>query len=358
MESSTAHIYDGTPLGRWVPGTPTRRAARTLRREQRREARAERRAARSPLITSRRLASAGALFLVGGIAGALFYLQSWPPLATVMSASMSPTIETGDLVVMRKIDGAPRVGDIISVSVPEEARQRYGYPAVVIHRIVSVAPNGRITTKGDARDKPDPFTVPPTSVHAEVVATVPAAGRVFSFLTSTLGLVWLAAGLLLLVVLPLFDRQREIAERGEDGLESIRGDIRALEERIAELTVALAGRAPVALPEPEPAEELYFDPEPEVYVEPEPEPEMYVEPEPEPEVYFEPEPEPEIYFEPEPQPEPEPEPELHFELEPEPEPEPEPVTVELPARVKVRRSGGLVGRIDRWVNKPAANRAG
>src|SRR3954451_10465226 len=258
MESSTANLYDRVGLGEWVPGTPTRRAARRLRREQRRDVRASRRAARvvrraarQRVFTSRRLASASALFLIGGAAGGLFYLQSWPPLATVMSASMSPTIETGDLVVMRKIDRPPRAGDIISVSVPEQARQRYGYPPVVIHRIVAIARDGRIATKGDARDKRDPFTVPRSSVHAEVVATVPAAGRAFSFLTSTLGLVWLAAGLLLLIVLPLFDRQRDIAERGQDGIDSVRGDIQALEERIAELTAALEVRAGVGVPAPD-----------------------------------------------------------------------------------------------------------
>jgi signal peptidase I len=179
------------------------------------------------------------LVVVACVGAALGYLRAWPPLATVMSASMSPTIETGDLVVMRRIDGAPRVGDVIAVPVPEGARARYGYPPEVIHRIVRIAPDGRITTKGDARDKPDPFTVRRSEVRAEVVATVPAAGRVLSFLTSTLGLVWIAGGVLLLVVLPVVDRRREAAERGQDELAAVRSDMQAVLEELVLLQASV-----------------------------------------------------------------------------------------------------------------------
>src|SRR5213078_4312696 len=105
---------------------------------------------------------------------------------------------TGDVVLLKHMDRAPRVGDVIAVSVPDQARSRYGYPPVVVHRVVTIAPNGDITTKGDARHRPDPFTVKRGSVSSRVVATIPAAGHVFAFFTSTLGLVWLAGGVLLL----------------------------------------------------------------------------------------------------------------------------------------------------------------
>ena len=55
-----------------------------------------------------------------------------------------------------------------------------------------------VTTKGDAYKKADPFDVPSSALSTKVVATVPAAGRVFAFLGSTLGLLWLAGGALLL----------------------------------------------------------------------------------------------------------------------------------------------------------------
>ena len=226
------------------------------------------------------LARVAALVALALIGAGLGYLRTWPPVATVMSASMSPTIDTGDVVVMRKLQHAPRKGDVIAVSVPDAARSRYGYPPKVIHRVVAVAPDGRITTKGDARKKPDPFRVPRSSVTTEVAFTLPAAGRVLAFLGSTLGLIWLASGALFLVVLPLLERQRDAAVRERSDMEALRGDVDALrsdlqavleevvraqssggpaqaavEERIAELSEAtLATQAQVAAARAELAE--------------------------------------------------------------------------------------------------------
>src|SRR5262245_20615116 len=69
------------------------------------------------------------------VAGALGYLRTLPPLATVMSGSMAPTIDTGDMVVLQRLRAPAEVGDVVMIHVPDEARQRYGYPSVVIHRV-------------------------------------------------------------------------------------------------------------------------------------------------------------------------------------------------------------------------------
>jgi signal peptidase I len=249
-----------------------------------------------------------ALFVVA-VAGTLGYLRAFPPVATVMSGSMAPTIETGDVVVMKRIDGAPKVGDVVAVTVPDDARSRYGYPTEVIHRIVEIAPDGRVTTKGDARKQADPFTVAKESIHAKVVTSLPAAGRALAFLTSTLGLVWLGLGALLLVVMPLIDRQRDLHDREQEGLQELSVDVQVVLEEVVQLRAALeamrAGSARVeALPVPEPV-----DPAP-VAVDPEPEP-VAVDPEPEPVAV-----------------------------------DPEPLA---PVVVK-RRSGGLVGRARDWLD--------
>ena len=67
-----------------------------------------------------------------------------------MSASMAPTIDTGDMVVLKRLDRPARKGDIVSIRVPDEARRRFGYPPVVIHRVVAITPDGTVTTQGDA----------------------------------------------------------------------------------------------------------------------------------------------------------------------------------------------------------------
>ena len=161
------------------------------------------------------------------------YLGTWPPLATVMSASMEPTIKTGDIVVLKKLERSPRVGDIVSVSVPPNIRARYGYPPVVIHRIVRIDAHGIVTTKGDAYKKADPFDVPTSALTTRVVATVPAAGRVFAFLGSTLGLLWLAGGALLLIGMPMLEHYRDGQRRGLGERDDMRSLLQSVTEELA-----------------------------------------------------------------------------------------------------------------------------
>jgi signal peptidase I len=165
------------------------------------------------------------------------YLGTWPPLATVMSASMDPAIKTGDIVVLKKLGRAPRVGDIVAVSVPPAIRTRYGYPPVIIHRIIRITPDGVVSTKGDAFKDPDPFDVPTTALDTRVVATVPAAGRVFAFLGSTLGLLWLAGGALLLVGMPMLDHYRNGQRRELSERDDLRSLLQSVTEEMALLRV-------------------------------------------------------------------------------------------------------------------------
>jgi signal peptidase I len=234
MESATALLID--PGLAMEHGRPMAEAA---------EPAAEKR--RLPRVRLGRLVAVAVLMAA---VGGLLYLGTWPPMATVMSASMSPTIKTGDVVILKHLEGPPRVGDVIAVSVPDQARARYGYPPVVVHRVVRISPSGDISTKGDARPRPDPFTVRRASVSSKVVATVPAAGHVLAFFTSTLGLVWLAGGVLLLVVLPLLERQRDAREREEETLAELRAELRTISEELA----ALRSQQPVVVVprEPEP----------------------------------------------------------------------------------------------------------
>ena len=151
--------------------------------------------------------------LLLAVAAALGYLKTWPPLATVMSASMAPTINTGDIVVLKRLDAPAAINQVVMVRVPDDARARFGYPPVVIHRVVKIAPDGTVTTKGDAKQEIDPFTVPRTAIDTRVLTHIPAAGQAFGFLSSTLGLLWLAGGAALFFGLPLLERYRESQRR-------------------------------------------------------------------------------------------------------------------------------------------------
>jgi signal peptidase I len=180
-----------------------------------------------------RLRIAACAVAVAAVAGGLAYLGTWPPLAVVESGSMAPTINTGDVVVLKRLDRAPRVGDVVAVDVPEEARSRYGYPAVVVHRVVRVAPNGDLTTKGDARRAADPFTV--RRVNERVVLTIPAAGRALGFLTSTLGLVWLGLGAVLLLGLPMLERRRDAEAMERGSIAQLHDELRSLSDELGRM---------------------------------------------------------------------------------------------------------------------------
>jgi signal peptidase I len=194
------------------------------------------------------LLAATALVVAAVAVGGLLYLRTWPPLATVMSASMTPTIKTGDVVLLGRLDRPARVGDIVEVSVPDDARNRYGYPPVVIHRIVAITPGGQVQTKGDARQQKDPFTVSRKSLSARVVATIPAAGRIFAFLVSPLGLIWLIGGGVLLFGMPLFENRRDHHQREQQTLEEMRRELQAMSAELRALTAA--PREEVVEPEP------------------------------------------------------------------------------------------------------------
>lgn len=163
---------------------------------------------------------------------ALALLRTWPPLNVVMTGSMEPAIDTGDVVVMKRLGRPAEVGDIVAVHPPQEIQSRLQYPDTVIHRIVKIAPGGKVYTKGDARKQRDPFTVQRDRIETRVVMTLPSAGRVVAFFTSPLGLIWLGLGLLLFVLLPRMERQRDFEEIELDSLTGMRFELQQLAQHV------------------------------------------------------------------------------------------------------------------------------
>lgn len=194
-------------------------------------------------------------------AGGLTFLGAWPPFATVMSASMAPTINTGDIVVLKRLDAPAKVGDVVMVHVPDEARARYSYPPVVIHRVAAISASGAVTTKGDAKKEVDPFTVPRRAINTRVLTHIPAAGRAFAFLGSTLGILWMIGGAVTLLGMPLLERyrdsQRRVGEERELVLDELRVQVELLpgqiERAVASAVAAIEPPAPAVVPAAEPA---------------------------------------------------------------------------------------------------------
>jgi hypothetical protein len=106
--------------------------------------------------------------------------------------------------------------------------------------VVAITPDGTVTTQGDAYEKPDPFTVPSTTLTTSVVAHVPAGGQVLAFLGSPFGLFWLLSGGVLLFGMPLLDRYRASQQRGNDLEEQLAAMTAALEKLPAQIEQAVA----------------------------------------------------------------------------------------------------------------------
>jgi len=94
----------------------------------------------------------------------------------VMTGSMTGTVDKGDLIFMTSV-GEVEVGDIIMFNSPDVL-----YP--VTHRVYDITPFG-ITTKGDARNLPDSWTIQNEDVLAQAVLifekpiVIPDAGNYF-----------------------------------------------------------------------------------------------------------------------------------------------------------------------------------
>lgn len=89
----------------------------------------------------------------------------------VQTPSMGTAAPVGSLVITRPASAEPQVGDVIAFVPP-------GAPRVYTHRVLAVAPDGSITTKGDINGAPDGWSIRPDKVLGEAVAIVPGAGYV------------------------------------------------------------------------------------------------------------------------------------------------------------------------------------
>ncbi len=117
----------------------------------------------------------------------------------VSGQSMEPTLQSGDIVIVRALDEYA-LGDVIVYPGRDEAGAIRGY---VIHRIVAGDAVGGYVTRGDNRTTDDPWRPTPADIDGKVVRTLSrgsALGSVVSVLTQPLGLALIAAGLVFIVV--------------------------------------------------------------------------------------------------------------------------------------------------------------
>lgn len=102
--------------------------------------------------------------VVGIVAGLVWGVAvTWQPVR-VVGMSMHPALHAGDLALVRRGSGA-RVGQIALLVAP-------GHGAV-LHRVVGVAPDGAVRTRGDANPTDDREQTPAWAVTGRVTLVVP-----------------------------------------------------------------------------------------------------------------------------------------------------------------------------------------
>ena len=177
----------------------------------------------SPLARRARLAVLW-LFL-----GALFaaLLAAAAPLAigdhsfTLRSGSMTPALETGDVVVTEPVSPlAARVGQIVTFRDPEGSGKLFS------HRVQSIRPAGEVVhfvTRGDANTSTERWSVPADGTIGRVAYRVPKIGYALVWTATPEGriaLIAIPALLLLGTALARIWRPAAAAGAGESGLEA------------------------------------------------------------------------------------------------------------------------------------------
>lgn len=164
-----------------------------------------------------------------------------PPVVPVDGVSMRPTLQAGDLIVLTGVD--PKTlhkGDIVAVNVPKTARNQYGLPGQVVHRIVRVGHDASgglfFVTKGDANSGADVFQTRPDDVVGKLALDIPGAGYPFLFFHSRQGEIFLAVGglvALMYFVIGLFEERRVYAEGSALTMQTVLEETQELKRAIA-----------------------------------------------------------------------------------------------------------------------------
>jgi len=144
------------------------------------------------------------LISVGGFWLALrAALRTEFPLHAVVSESMVPTLQVGDLLVVQgvvdasEINAAPETGDVIVFRKPTDPSE------FIVHRAIDKTHGGDqwfFITQGDNNPGPDSWKVPESDVIGRVVGRVPLLGYLKIFLGSP----WGIALFIILILILLF----------------------------------------------------------------------------------------------------------------------------------------------------------
>jgi signal peptidase len=136
------------------------------------------------------------------------------PVMVVPSTSMVPTLNVGDIVIVKGVDpNTITVGTIIIFRSPNGSID-------IIHRVIGITKQGDklyFETKGDHNPAADPWRpgVPAENVKGVLVGKIPYVGYVTLALSGPVGYVVIALLIFLMIVFEYYDSRKKPSRRTE-----------------------------------------------------------------------------------------------------------------------------------------------
>jgi len=142
------------------------------------------------------------------MAVARIVMNTESPIMVVPSTSMVPTLQVGDIVIVKGVDPETiTVGTIIIFQSPSGSID-------IIHRVIGITKErGTLyfQTKGDNNGAPDPWSpgVPEQNVKGVLVARIPYVGYVTLALQGPLGVILIAFLIFLMISFEYYDSRKK-----------------------------------------------------------------------------------------------------------------------------------------------------
>ena len=140
-------------------------------------------------------------------------LHTDSPLMVVSSGSMIPTLNVGDIIIVRGVDPSTvTVGTIIIFHSP------YDYSTAIVHRVIAIdnqSGQEYFETKGDNNPVADGWRVPSANLIGIYVMKIPYVGLLSLELRGPLG--WILIGLLVMLIIAMeYDESKKIQTKKDN----------------------------------------------------------------------------------------------------------------------------------------------
>jgi len=147
----------------------------------------------------------------GGIEVLRLVLRTESPLMVVSSESMVPTLNVGDIILVRGIDPrAVTVGTIIIFHSPSN------YEMPIVHRVIAIEEQGGsvvFQTKGDHNPGPDGWRVPEENLMGVYVGKIPYVGLLSLQLRGPVGVTLIILLVALIIAIEYNESKSSIGKR-------------------------------------------------------------------------------------------------------------------------------------------------